>query len=94
MPVVLEEALAGEEVASPQGGKAWLLRRSAEGLVNEAGAIRKRLLKRFAPGTKVHRRLAEFAGREDLLLQDLLFLDIETCGLSNAPLLLDRDVGM
>ena len=56
--------------------------------MNEAGSIRKRLFRRFAPGTKVHRRLAEFANHEDLRLQDLLFLDIETCGLSNAPLFL------
>ena len=87
-PVFLHEALAGDEIPSPCGGRAWLITRQADGLVNEAGAIRKRLQRRLAPGSEVHQRLTALARREDLGPHHLLFLDIETTGLSNAPLFL------
>jgi uncharacterized protein YprB with RNaseH-like and TPR domain len=87
-PVALAEAVPGSAVPSPGGGQALLVARSAAGILAEAAGIGAALHQALASDTSLRRRLCALAESPGLFPHDLLFLDIETCGLASAPLFL------
>jgi hypothetical protein len=87
-PVALHEVVPGAEVPSPCGRQALLVARSAAEVLPEAGGIGASLHQVVMGDTLLRRRLCALADSPGLSSHDLLFLDIETCGLANAPLFL------
>jgi uncharacterized protein YprB with RNaseH-like and TPR domain len=96
-PVDLAQAVQGVEVPSPCGGRAFLVERpfSASDIASDSAtgstaarvgeALRAELARR---DSALRRRLCAAAGARRLAAEDLVFLDIETAGLTSAPLFL------
>jgi uncharacterized protein YprB with RNaseH-like and TPR domain len=87
--VVLEQAVPGVEVTVPGGGNAFLVENRLDELDGGWGQLSRLFSRRFErAGSRLARRLRELAQNEDLRLEHLLFLDLETTGLSCTPLFL------
>jgi len=87
--VELTDAVAGQETPAPGGGRAFVVTEP----VRPRGDGGARLCAAFAAafaaaGSPVQRHLAELDERTGAGPDDLLFLDLETAGLSSAPLFL------
>jgi len=88
-PVKLEEAVAGVETAAPVGGRAYLIRNPLADLEAQYHQLSGDLQAALAREESHLRRLLLGAGATDKLQpQDLIFLDLETTGLSSTPLFL------
>jgi uncharacterized protein YprB with RNaseH-like and TPR domain len=88
-PVNLTEAVEGIEIIAPSGGRAFLVEK-AVGKLHETGArvgeqLRERLER---DDSNLRRRLCMLAESSELSLSDVIFLDVETAGLTSAPLFL------
>lgn len=88
-PAPLEELIDGEEVAHPVGGSAFLV--SAP--VRETPGGWDRLSDAFAAALRredsyLRNRLRDGCGCEAIDPDDVVFVDLETCGLGSAPLFL------
>ena len=86
--VVLEQAVTGAEQIHPLGGPAVVV---STPVVELAGA--EALSDTFdrmltSVGSRISRRLAAVCGETDLSPSDLIFMDIETTGLTSSPLFL------
>jgi uncharacterized protein YprB with RNaseH-like and TPR domain len=87
--VDLAQAVEGVEISSPCGGRAFLIERPVSASDTAAKQIGEALHAELARrGSPLRRRLCEAAGARRLAVEDLVFLDIETAGLTSAPLFL------
>ena len=86
--VRLEEAIAGVEIEAPGVGRAFLVERHAQEVMAEAEGIAAALQARLTEESSLRRTLAAATRGGVVPATDLLFLDIETTGLSNTPLFL------
>jgi len=87
--VDLSAAVEGVEVPSPCGGRAFLVEKPVGKLDETAARVGEQLrdkLERSDSGLR--RRLCLLAETGELSPGDVIFLDVETAGLSNAPLFL------
>lgn len=87
--IKLEEAVPGFEVTSPLGGTAYLITSAVDdidpSLTELCGLLRNAVRNPISGAAAAFRRAVQ-SGEVDL--SDLLFLDLETTGLSGAPLFL------
>lgn len=88
-PVALEDATSGAEVASPEGFTAYLIAARPGDFAPEwqqlDAVFASEVARRDSP---LHRRLCELSPAAAPSADDLLFLDLETTGLSTTPLFL------
>jgi uncharacterized protein YprB with RNaseH-like and TPR domain len=88
-PVALEEAAGGVEVEAPDGSRAWFVAERLSALgpeFRETGEEFERAL--TATGSSLRQRLKAAVGAGDVNVQQIVFLDLETTGLSNCPVFL------
>ena len=87
--VALEEALDGYEIDAPNAGRAYLVETAVQGLAETwdplCGLFRERFLD---AASNVRRRIAVRCEEEEIAPEDVLFVDLETTGLSSTPLFL------
>ncbi len=86
-PVRLSDAVDGREVQRPDGRTALLLSTDVRTVEDRQDLCRQFENLVENPGSRLHARLRETCGGEPSP-GDLLFMDIETTGLSNVPLFL------
>lgn len=88
-PVILEEVVPGVEVRSPRGGKAYFVAMRLCDLAGRWHSLCDSFGKCFAhTKSGLHTRLSRVCEPQALLPQDVMFMDIETTGLSNTALFL------
>ena len=88
-PVALEEVVAGREVPSPRGGRAYLIEALLSDLEEQPDELRESFLRALSrPDSNLRRRLGRVCRPEGLLAEDVMFLDLETTGLTGGPLFL------
>ncbi len=88
-PSRLEDAIRGREVASPCGGRLYLVEARLAELQEQPAGLREDFPRALArPDSNLRRRLAALCGAEGPRPEDVLFLDLETTGLSGGPLFL------
>ncbi|MCJ7821972.1 MAG: ribonuclease H-like domain-containing protein [Armatimonadetes bacterium] len=88
-PVDLAQAVPGVEVTSPCGGRAFLIERPVSASDATAARVGEALHAELALGdSALRQRLCAATGARRLAAEDLVFVDIETAGLSSAPLFL------
>jgi len=86
-PLILEEATGGREVLAPGGGKALLICRRLADQADGGQELCEGLTDALREGTHLRRRLSRIC-RTPVDPKDILFLDLETTGLSCSPLFL------
>ncbi len=88
-PVELVSAVSGTEVRCPRWGKAFLVAHQVRELEDEAAALCEGFRRALVRGSSnVRRWLAALCEVEELELRDMMFVDLETTGLSCTPLFL------
>ncbi|OGV71204.1 MAG: hypothetical protein A3K19_11725 [Lentisphaerae bacterium RIFOXYB12_FULL_65_16] len=86
--VVLETAVTGREVVHPRLGKAFLIATDMDS-EDQVPEISRELRERFADKTSaLLQRVAAQAGAAEFAPADVVFMDLETTGLSSSPLFL------
>jgi uncharacterized protein YprB with RNaseH-like and TPR domain len=87
--VNLASAVPGIEVVDASGGRSYLISNPADSLADGCPDISQRFIRRFEDTqSSLPRRLAALCQADHVAPSDLIFLDLETCGLSNAPVFL------
>jgi uncharacterized protein YprB with RNaseH-like and TPR domain len=86
-PLSLEDAVAGVTVETP-AGDAWVIEASVDELAPRDGfsATFRECVE--TPGSSLSARLSHLGRRKSPTANELVFVDLETCGLSNAPVFL------
>jgi uncharacterized protein YprB with RNaseH-like and TPR domain len=84
-PAVLEEACPGAVIEVPGVGMAYAMRQADPGWAEQDAALGDAVSR---PGSSLRERLLRGTDAEELVGDDLLFLDIETTGLGSTPLFL------
>jgi len=93
-PVALEEAIDGIEVASPHGGKAFLITASLSQLEGDWTPLCEDFCRAVSHDeSHVRRRLLTLCEPHHLRPENVVFVDIETTGLSGQPLFLIGTLG-
>ncbi len=88
-PVALEQAVSGVEVELAGWGRAFLVARTAADMGREGAEVCRAFRARCeACESPAMIRARDLCNDETVRPQDLLFLDLETAGLSNAPVFL------
>jgi uncharacterized protein YprB with RNaseH-like and TPR domain len=88
-PISLYEAVTGEEVIAPLGGKAFVVAGRLLDMEQEIRSICESFRDEFlAPGSALQDRLSSLCRTDRLDLEHLLVVDLETTGLSNSPVFL------
>jgi uncharacterized protein YprB with RNaseH-like and TPR domain len=87
--VALEDAVPGVETPAPQGGVAYLIRRTASQMDRQWHDLPARFCEGLGRSDSgVRRRMAARCALDEVRVEDLVFVDLETAGLSSAPLFL------
>jgi len=87
--VTLEQAVKGIEWRVPGWGRAYVIETRPAEQEEAPRGLRSALHRALSPeGFPLRRSLAQLSGSEAILPGDLMFLDIETTGLSGTPLFL------
>lgn len=88
-PVALEAVVKGVEVPAPLGGLAFVIEQRVAELEKRTARLSCTFLEKLAgERSQLRRRLCAAAETRDVGPEDVIFLDLETCGLSSAPLFL------
>lgn len=85
--LALEDAVDGATVTTPSGD-AWVIEASVDEFASREGfsaSFRERVEE---AGSSLNARLSRLHRRKTVSARDLIFVDLETCGLSNAPVFL------
>jgi len=85
-PMLLEEAVQGIEADAPHGGKAYLIETEPAGREEDWASLGEVFLKLLLDeASNLRRRLRLSCGTGSLRPEDIIFIDLETTGLSSTP---------